>query len=500
MNEETYRKKVLGCWLGKAVGGTLGMPYEGRSGPFQLNFYDPVPECMLPNDDLDLQVVWACLLDREEVPRVDRTLFAEGWLNHIGFSWDEYGVCIRNLREGIQPRFCGSYDNWFAHGMGAAIRSELWACLAPGNPQCAAAYAYEDACLDHAGDGIWAEVWLAAMESAAFVNDSVEEIVRIGMEHVPKESILRTAIEDTRRWWEENGDWRSVRRKILSVYGHENFTNVTENMAFTLLALLNGGGDFSRSICTAVNCGKDTDCTAATVGALMGILDPSSIDDSWLKPIGRDLRLSPEIIGLHPPDTLDDFTDMVVTLRTKLQEAPPPIPEPASPPNRVLAARAGRFSVPWFGQGYPMEGAPMLPSPDMHPVTFPGTIGTWTFQELGKGALFLEYDLHIEREISARVFFNTHEPCRVFLNGTYVFGRDGGVMAPSPHRIPLHQSTDCRLTGGTHRLTAVIAEPQQPKTIQWVVGVADRENANQWVTSVFTGAPDEKRKSQAVLI
>ena len=43
MDEKTYRKKVLGCWLGKAVGGTLGAPIEGWDGPHHLEFYDPVP-------------------------------------------------------------------------------------------------------------------------------------------------------------------------------------------------------------------------------------------------------------------------------------------------------------------------------------------------------------------------------------------------------------------------------------------------------------------------
>ena len=59
---ENYRKKVLGAWLGKAVGGTLGQPWEGSRGPLALSFYDPVPTDMMPNDDIDLQVVWACRL------------------------------------------------------------------------------------------------------------------------------------------------------------------------------------------------------------------------------------------------------------------------------------------------------------------------------------------------------------------------------------------------------------------------------------------------------
>ena len=75
----TYRRKVLGCWLGKAVGGTLGGPYEGRPGPLALSYYDPVPTEMLPNDDLDLQVVWLEAIRRAGLP-VDRRTLADAWL------------------------------------------------------------------------------------------------------------------------------------------------------------------------------------------------------------------------------------------------------------------------------------------------------------------------------------------------------------------------------------------------------------------------------------
>lgn len=63
--------------------------------------------------------------------------------------------------------------------MGAAIRSELWACLAPGDPALAAAYAREDACLDHAEEGLWAEVWLAALQSAAFVESDLQKVIDV---------------------------------------------------------------------------------------------------------------------------------------------------------------------------------------------------------------------------------------------------------------------------------------------------------------------------------
>lgn len=68
----SYKDKIMGCWMGKAVGGTLGQTFEGLDGPLDATFYEPVPTEMVPNDDLDLQVLYACVLDKQEAPIVDR--------------------------------------------------------------------------------------------------------------------------------------------------------------------------------------------------------------------------------------------------------------------------------------------------------------------------------------------------------------------------------------------------------------------------------------------
>ena len=154
MEIKNYRERVLGAWLGKAVGGTLGAPHEGKRHTLNLSYYDPIPTEMLPNDDLDLQVLWLCKLATDWKGLVSYRNFESAWRDCVGFCWDEYGICLRNLKLGIHAPHTGTYDNYFTDGLGAAIRSELWACLAPGNPQLAAAYAAVDAALDHAGDGI----------------------------------------------------------------------------------------------------------------------------------------------------------------------------------------------------------------------------------------------------------------------------------------------------------------------------------------------------------
>lgn len=59
-----YRRKLRGCFVGKAIGGTLGMPLEGYLGTKEVTYYDPVPTGMVANDDLDLQVVWLEVIRR----------------------------------------------------------------------------------------------------------------------------------------------------------------------------------------------------------------------------------------------------------------------------------------------------------------------------------------------------------------------------------------------------------------------------------------------------
>jgi len=311
---DDYRRRALGCWLGKAVGGTLGGPYEGHTkGTLSLTFYDPVPDRMLPNDDLDLQVVWAETIRRQGLP-LHRRMLADAWLRHIQLWPDEYGVACRNLALGIHPPASGAFDNGFTAGMGAAIRTELWACLAPGDPDLAAAFAREDACVDHDGEGVHAAVYLAALESLAFVERDREALLNAAAAYLPADSRVARAIADTRRLWAETGDWRAVRETVFAQHGSQNFTDVAQNLAFTVLGWL-AGKDFGEALCIAVNCGMDTDCTGATLGALLGILDPDGIGEGWLKPIGRDLVLSPGMVAMPGlPATLDDFTDLVAAL------------------------------------------------------------------------------------------------------------------------------------------------------------------------------------------
>ena len=64
LNYDEYHKKVLGCWMGKNIGGTLGAPFEWRRQVNAVSFYtQDLGGEPLPNDDLDIQLLW--LTDHE---------------------------------------------------------------------------------------------------------------------------------------------------------------------------------------------------------------------------------------------------------------------------------------------------------------------------------------------------------------------------------------------------------------------------------------------------
>ncbi len=481
MMEELFREKVLGAWLGKAVGGTLGQPWEGSRGPLSLTYYDPVPKTMMPNDDLDLQILWACKLSGEWNGEISRKRFGEAWLNCVDFPFDEYGVAIRNLKLGIPAPQSGQYDNWFTDGLGSAIRSELWACLAPGNPELAAKYAFEDACVDHDGNGIYAEQFLSALESQAFSSDDLSVIIQAGLSVIPADSRLAQAIRDTVEWCAETADFATIRSRILENYGSANFTDVKMNLPFMVAALLLGKGDFGKSVCTAVNFGQDTDCTGATVGAILGILNPASISPHWLAPIGRSLVVSPEIHGITPPPTLDEFTDLVIALKEKVflsGEADAPV----DLSRFRIAFRKSLFS-PWFAGDF-RKFRPEMTAP-AEEITVPGNLFELDFSDLPADSLrMMETEFHLDAPRKVRLLVNTPANMRVWVDGEFRFGRESGPMVPAFHRALLNQMCDLELEAGTHTLTMGFAPAcGKMNQAQVLFGLAD--SRNHWLTDVF---------------
>ena len=319
MDRATLYDKIYACWLGKNIGGTLGAPVEGRMEIMDLTWYPVLdPNGALPNDDLDLQLLNLHAIEMYGTRLTAEHIAAE-WSEHCFFPYDEYGFAATAMRYGFKPPFSGMFDNHFTNCMGSPIRSEVWAAIAAGKPRLAAYFAWHDAVVDHAGgEGVFGEIFNAAMEAAAYESTDVAGLIREALTYIPETSRVYGAVDLLLTMYEQGADLLDAREAVLAQYGDPNFTDAPQNIAFGLAGLL-WGKDFEDAILKVVNLGYDTDCTVATCGAIWGILyGRAGIPEKWAAPIGDAIQVSAAIRGFYAPANLDELTKRCIKLYDKL--------------------------------------------------------------------------------------------------------------------------------------------------------------------------------------
>lgn len=291
LNREMLRDKVYACWIGKNIGGTLGGPYEGKREVLNVEGFSTEAGEPLPNDDLDLQLVWLKAMREQGPSNLNERTLGEYWMEYVSPYWAEYGICKANMTHGLTAPMSGHYKNEWKHSNGAWIRTEIWACLYPADVNNAVKYAYYDACVDHGfGDGTHAAMFVAALESAAFVISDIRELIKIGLSKIPADCRFAKYINTVLECYDSGKTWLEARNKLtdMALADEElGWFQAPANVGYAVIGLLWGEGDFKKSMLTAINCGDDTDCTAATVGSILGIKDGlSGIPSDWKEYIG----------------------------------------------------------------------------------------------------------------------------------------------------------------------------------------------------------------------
>jgi len=272
LSYEKFLDKVYGCFIGKAVSGNIGAPHEGLKMPMELPFLPHMIDLERPNDDLDLQVLWLDVAEKKGEHFTSYDLL-ESFCTNCDYSPGEYAIMRKNFARGIYPPYSGKFCNdYYTEGMGCPIRSEVWGCLAVGNMELAKEFATRDGQLDHYGESILAEQFMAALECEAFFEDDIHVLIQKGLSVLPKDSKFRELVCYTEELCETYKDMKVVLTKLLYRYGHPDCTNMYQNMGITIASLLLGEGDIIKTSMMALNCGFDTDCTCASAGAIIGLL------------------------------------------------------------------------------------------------------------------------------------------------------------------------------------------------------------------------------------
>lgn len=310
LSREELRSRLMGAWLGRAAGCSLGHPVEGwavadmerlarTAGiPFPPIDYWPAhpdPEAMrdylqggirtVPVDD-DLAYTLLGLLILEEYgPDFTTADVAQAWRKYLPVAHTAEQVALDNLKAGVHASKAAEKNNPYQEWIGADIRSDPWAYAAPAWPERAAEFAYRDAYLSHRRNGIYGAMFFAAAISAAFVVDDPLEALQVGLTEIPKDCRLARDIRWALRSCPKLRDWRAARAAVERRFAGMHPVHTNNNACLTVFGLYLGGGDFTRTIGGTVAMGLDNDCTAATAGSLLGaILSIEGIPPRWWKP------------------------------------------------------------------------------------------------------------------------------------------------------------------------------------------------------------------------
>jgi len=316
------RERIHGAWLGRCVGCTLGKPVEGygwsrtrireyltAAGAYPLRDYVPAwrptppgtrlhPECwwettlgnvagMARDDDIDYTILALHVLETDGFDFGPADIGA-AWLELIpyGQTYTAERAAYRNLVCGLAPPRTAVVDNPYREWIGAQIRADLWGYVCPGDPRRAARLACADASLSHTANGIYGEMWVAALLALAPVTDNVAAALGASLDHIPPRSRLAEALRGVLESFAAGADWDRAVDAIEARHGHYGWLHTITNAAAVAAALLWGQCDFSRTIGLAVQAGLDTDCDGATAGSVFGLMHGrAALPARWTDPL-----------------------------------------------------------------------------------------------------------------------------------------------------------------------------------------------------------------------
>jgi ADP-ribosylglycohydrolase len=224
---------------------------------------------------------------------------AEFWLRHLPYrrTYTAERVAYRNFVNDVWPPRSAVRRNPYREWIGAQIRADAFGYACPGRPEEAAGLAFKDACISHVKNGIYGEMWAAAMLAAALVADSPAKVLELGLTEVPQNCRLGAAVRQVLAWRREGFSAEQAVEGIEGQYGRYHRVHTINNAAIVAMGLLWGEGDFSRTIGLTVAAGLDTDCNGATAGSVCGaIIGARALPEPGRAP--REDRLETAVSGM----------------------------------------------------------------------------------------------------------------------------------------------------------------------------------------------------------
>jgi len=339
-----FIRRLHGGWLGRICGCLLGKPVEGwnrgsiritaeATGNWPLTNYLRRPteaeqkeiekstprnkinphwppadwlrdnvRGMVEDDDTNYTVTGFAIVKRFGADFTPLNV-AQFWCDNIPIfhTCTAERVAYRNLVQCVVPPASAVVRNPYREWIGAQIRADYFGYANPGDPARSAEWAWRDAGISHVKNGIYGEMWVAAMLAAAYVETDWVKIIRAGLAEIPARSRLSADIETVLAARAAGRSYEQVVDQIHAQWQElraHDWCHTNSNAQVVTVGLLWGEDDYEKTITRSVMPGFDTDCNGATCGSLWGIkhgLD--ALPRKWTRPIRDRIRTS--VAGYH---------------------------------------------------------------------------------------------------------------------------------------------------------------------------------------------------------
>ena len=340
------KDKVYGALVGRFAGCVLGVPVEGwkqdemrslaKDGgtPFPPTEYwhtvknpDGIQygvnrrdeytlskmNCVPVDDDVTYTILNFLLL-KEYGLSYSLEDVAKLWKAVVPYACTAEDCAIRNIRAGV-PAEKVAEGNPFIEWIGAAIRADAFGYAYAGDPVGAAKLCYNDAYLTHRRNGIYGEMFCAAAVASAFKTKTALEALKEAIKCVPKGSRLYNDLVWAFRSEGKFDDYITARKLLDERFDGMSSVHTDNNMCAIVFAVMLGKNDLTLSIANAVAIGLDNDCTAATVGSIVGAnVGLKKVDKKWYAPFND--AVTTYLTG-YEKLSLNYLADEFISLRKK---------------------------------------------------------------------------------------------------------------------------------------------------------------------------------------
>jgi hypothetical protein len=282
---EMLKDKIAGGWAGKMIGVTYGAPTEFRA---QGKTFDDsikwIPKDIrgsMWQDDIYVQLTFMMTMDQfgiDAPAKKFQEMFAKAgyWLWHANVQ------ARKNYYDSIFPPASGSPEfNSHADDIDFQIEADYLGFMCPGMPVTASKMADKIGHIMNYGDGVYGGIFLSALNSIAFFESDIPNVIDEALKSIPAESDYAKMVSDVILLNKHNtSDWKAAWAELQAKWGNDHFCgsgsdfniDAKLNGAYIVMGLLYGDGDPLKTLEISTRCGQDSDCNPSSAMAVLGVI------------------------------------------------------------------------------------------------------------------------------------------------------------------------------------------------------------------------------------